>query len=303
MAGLSSRLTPPVRDRRFRWTVSLQDLPPSQWLVAGAARQRRLDEKASAVAAAAAAGTLGGLLGISDDRVPQTRDALAEFREAVEAHWPDHTDSFRVESPQSPPQLPTNSQPELHIELDDLWWCTRHVAEDVCVLLPSPTPDHLVLTAGTVVFPSGWTLSSKLGADLDAVHAPVPGYQPRVATGAKQMLARLEPGVPRARLAWSLSDTDSLAIPARTNRPLTAFTHFRTERQTFLRLPRTGAVIFTIFVDVRGLAELPTTMRAAVLETAATAPASVRAYKGWPTVDDPPPVGGQQSARQTSEGD
>lgn len=300
MADLSSRLTPPVRDRRFRWTVSLQGLPPSQWLVTGAARQRRLNEKALAISAAAAAGTLGDLVGISDDSVPRARDALAELREEVESHWRDHTNSIRVESPQLSPQSSTEPQPELPPDLDDLWWCTRHVAEDVCVLLPSPTPDRLVLTAGTVIFPSGWTLSNKLGACLDAIHAPVPRYQPRVATGATQMLARLEPGVPRARLAWSLSDTDSLALPARTNRPLTVFTHFRTERQTFLRLPRTGAVIFTIFVDVRELEELPTAMRAAVLETAANAPASIRAYKGWPTVDDSPPLEGQESPRQTS---
>lgn len=123
--------------------------------------------------------------------------------------------------------------------------CGRAVVDDLC-LLDGVT---LVLVAGAVAHPNRWLLTDKLGANLGGVHAPVPGYQGRLAGQVERVLSSLRPGRALARRSWALLDDPTLHQPVAT-RALDRFDPtrlwLRVERQALRRLPATGAVVFAI---------------------------------------------------------
>lgn len=159
------------------------------------------------------------------------------------------------------------------------------VAEDLCVLVE--TEGRWWMAAACVCFPSRWRLSDKVGADVAAIHAPVPGYADTLARPVDAFFTRLTAERAFWRLNWTLLDDPALFQPgpARQRPALDpAALTFRVERQTLRRLPRTGAVIFTIrtYAEAAGrIAERDPAFAADVLAVLATAPAATVAYKGW----------------------
>lgn len=134
----------------------------------------------------------------------------------------------------------------------------RLVPEDLCVHLPG-TDGRLRLVAGCVAFPNGWSLPAKIGRTVGEVHAPVPGYRESIGAPVDQLLDRLSPERGLWRLNGSLLADSRLyrpgpedSQPAREVRVPDGIV-LRVERQTLRRLPRTGAVVFTIRTYVHPL--------------------------------------------------
>lgn len=161
---------------------------------------------------------------------------------------------------------------------------SRLVQEDLCVLERS---DAWRLTSACVCFPSRWNLASKLGATLDEIHAPVPVYDEQLAEPTNAFFDRLTPAKSYWRLNWTLLDSATLHQPRGERRAPSgelAQWFFRVERQTLRRLERSRAVVFTIRTYVECAADLVAREREFgphLLRALVTAPASVRAYKGW----------------------
>lgn len=147
---------------------------------------------------------------------------------------------------------------------DPLEQVARLVQEDVCLLRPEP--DGPVLIAAALCFPSRWRLAEKLGRPLAAIHDPVPGYAAALARPVDRFLSALAAGRIAQRLNWSVLDDPGLFQPTGHGRaahdpsitPENAIArlNLRVERQTFRRLPRTGAVAFGIRVHVTPLASV-----------------------------------------------
>jgi len=116
----------------------------------------------------------------------------------------------------------------------------RLVQEDLCIL----DGESLVLVAGSVCFPQGWLLSSKIGLSMRDVHAPVPYYE-SIADPADRVVHGLESEL-RWRMNWFVVGSDRLR--SEPGHPLEGpiRLHLRFERQTLRRLPETGGVVFTI---------------------------------------------------------
>jgi dimethylamine monooxygenase subunit A len=127
------------------------------------------------------------------------------------------------------------------------------------------------LAAGSLCFPSSWSLQEKFGRPLEEIHAPVPGFGrgTRNAELIHRMFDRLHQ--PVERMNWSLQASRALYYPLSsaqridraTNRP-SKFTEtqvfIRVERQTLRKLPASGDVLFTIriYIDpLRLIEELP----------------------------------------------
>jgi hypothetical protein len=127
----------------------------------------------------------------------------------------------------------------------------RLVQEDLCVLQPGP--EGHVLTAGALLFPSFWRLTEKIGRSLGSIHAPVEEYDADLARRVQRLFDAIRPGRPLCRWNWLPYDDPWLHQPrdeadrreARDGSPW-----LRRERQCLLRLPRTGAVVFTIHTFV-----------------------------------------------------
>lgn len=137
----------------------------------------------------------------------------------------------------------------------------RTVWEDLCVLVPGA--DGYVLVGGAVAFPTDWRLRDKLGLPLTAVHAPIHGYAEQLAGGVDHFMAELAAGPIYGRANWFVVASDALAYLPQDD-PAARFAHVdagnagstlfvRCERQTLRRLPATGAILFTIGIDVAPL--------------------------------------------------
>ena len=124
----------------------------------------------------------------------------------------------------------------------------RLLQEDVC-LLEKSGEEH-VLTGAVLVFPSGWTLAQKIGRPLLRIHAPVPPYDADVGRRVQRLFDGLGAGRPlmRANVLWHGLPT--LHQPRREGEPKPHSAegdgYLRSERQCLVRLPKSGAVIFTI---------------------------------------------------------
>jgi hypothetical protein len=133
------------------------------------------------------------------------------------------------------------------------------VWEDLCVLQPDAAGQYR-LTAAAVGFPTDWRLTEKMGLPLTAIHEPIHGYAEQLAAGVDHFFANLAVGPIFARSNWFVAPTDAPRYLPQDD-PATRFAHvtadnagttlfLRCERQTLRRLPRTGAVLFTIGIAV-----------------------------------------------------
>jgi dimethylamine monooxygenase subunit A len=155
----------------------------------------------------------------------------------------------------------------------------RTVWEDLCVLLPDDDGCYR-LVGGAVAFPTDWRLPDKLGLELTAIHAPIHGYAEQLSGGVDHFMRMLAPGaiygranwfvVPSDDLRW-LPEDDTAARFAHVNADNAGETLFvRCERQTLRRLPETGAILFTIGIDVVPLGTLSAPAVQRIAEAVAT---------------------------------
>jgi hypothetical protein len=168
------------------------------------------------------------------------------------------------------PKLPV---PALPSEVHPLEAAGRLVQEDLCLMVDRDGAPHL--DAACLCFPSHWRLADKIGRPAAQVHGPVPRYDTDLAVRVDRYLTRLPVDVIGVRRNWMVHDTPALFAPVPPAEPQAERAEdlwLRSERQTLRRLPRSGAVLFTIRVQ-----QAPLTALAARPEVAAALAARVRA--------------------------
>ena len=211
----------PWADPRLARKPGTMPLDPADWLETGADTAAQMAYRGVLIETAREV-VLAGL--------PESEEAQAELRETVVAH----TD---VAVPDDP---------------SPLGQVGRMVQEDFCLLQQRADEEEYRLTAAILCFPSRWSLAEKLGHPLTHIHGPVPDYTDDLARRVNRLFEGVRVGRPLWRANWTVHPTDELHQPSGEWRqaedgPL----HIRVERQTFLRLPRSKAVVFGIrtYVD------------------------------------------------------
>jgi hypothetical protein len=144
---------------------------------------------------------------------------------------------------------------------DPLGAAGRLAQEDFCLLRAEPDGVHLI--AAVLCFPGRWRLADKIGRPLEAIHGPVPFYGQRLAGPVDRFLTVLKTGRLAKRMSWSVIDDAALFQPTGhgatgvsswvTPENAGATLVLRVERQTFRRLPDSGAVVFGIRTHVTPL--------------------------------------------------
>ncbi|OUD10670.1 hypothetical protein BVC71_04060 [Marivivens niveibacter] len=129
------------------------------------------------------------------------------------------------------------------------------VTEDLCVL--EKRGDEHVLTAALLCFPAAWTLAEKIGRPLTRIHVPVAPYNENIARRVQRLFDGIQPNKPiwRANL-HTYEEPDLFHVRGENDpRPYKNIdAHYeRSERQTVLRLPNSGAVLFAIHTCVVAL--------------------------------------------------
>jgi dimethylamine monooxygenase subunit A len=143
----------------------------------------------------------------------------------------------------------------------------RLVQEDLC-LLQHDGEEHL-LTGAILCFPAGWTLAQKLGRPMTRIHQPVASYDDGIARRVQRMFDAIRPGQPLWRGNSLIYDDPTLHQPRLEGqeRPKTiAKAYARSERQCFVRMPETRAVVFSIHTYVVRMTDLAPDVSQRLLE-------------------------------------
>ncbi|AHK42390.1 heme-dependent oxidative N-demethylase family protein [Ensifer canadensis] len=224
------------------FTIGLTQLDPDRWIEPDVQLQHYLDQKAQLLAQSR------DVVFAADDR---TQDAQSELLQILSDY------------------LPTR-YPDIYCRQDETMMVGgRRVplsGDDALVLAGSLVQDDLAimqrddrgwrLGAAYIAFPSSWSLAEKFGRTMDEIHAPVPGFGDgtRNAELISRMFDNLPPGRFVERFNWAVNVDGSLHLPKPKSEGVSAGaielteerTFIRVERQTLRKLPRSGAIVFTI---------------------------------------------------------
>lgn len=128
------------------------------------------------------------------------------------------------------------------------------VQEDIC-LMDKRGAEH-VLVAANLCFPARWLLSEKAGRPLIHIHGAVEDYDDALA----RRVQRLFDGVQVGRPLWrsnglpfhdpELFQPRSVLDPPQNREDGVSAPYHRAERQCIVRMPRSGAVVFSIHTYV-----------------------------------------------------
>lgn len=134
----------------------------------------------------------------------------------------------------------------------------RLIQEDVCLILPGA--DEHILGGAILCFPASWTLSQKIGRPLMRIHAPVPKYDADVGRRVQRLFDAIRVDRPLWRANAHLEDDPDLFAQRHEDEPhprkSAAPPYLRSERQTLMRLPESGAVVFAIHTWMVAVASL-----------------------------------------------
>ncbi len=153
-------------------------------------------------------------------------------------------------------QVDFSSQPKIES-------IARIIQEDILVHQFDPVDKKYKLIAGTLCFPSFWTLSQKMGMNLDRIHKPVPEYSHDIAKRVERLFIGLKPEHPIWRANWTVKNTPRLFMPLMEGDilpekfSLSRDWWIRVERQTFNKLPNSGVVLFGIHTYVVSPEKIP----------------------------------------------
>lgn len=277
----------PFDGKPHRWTMGLRPLTPEEWLW--------LDERYDAEVA-----LRRELLDQRRDEVfqacPEAQPASVEVLEQVLAFLKEQQPE-RFQQLQGDPHLMRERLPSetTAAEPHPLELAGRLVQEDLCVMQAAPEEaedaGEYRLTAAALCFPTRWNLREKIGHPMSEIHDPVPGYREQINAPVNQFMRRLTPEKSMWRVNWSLNEDPTLfqpgghgateAAPHLTPENAGAEVFLRIERQTLRRLPRTGAILFTIRILQCPLEELNASEAHQLAQTLRHWPEDLRTYKSF----------------------
>lgn len=218
--------------------------------------------------------------------LPESESAQREFADNLLSHLSnDHATQYGQKT-----NTLIHHPSGLHwpLERRDLWHSSLWVQEDICLLQNSD--DQYRLTAASLCSPSNWKLADKIGRGLDVIHDPVPGYQEQLAMRVNRLLDALKPNKPLLRYNWSIQSGNEL-FWREDNAPGTTSEekYWRVERQTLVRLPKTGAIVFGIRIFLHSFARMSELLDfdKAVDKLVARLPDAERHYKNLESSESP----------------
>ncbi|TPK44366.1 DUF3445 domain-containing protein [Mesorhizobium sp. B2-5-4] len=245
------------------FTIGLKPLDPANWievdghLLPYLAEKRRLYDEIPA------------RVFVEEDG---TRAAQQEVLDLLAAYLPERFPDTHRRSDAGVAVVGTTSHPAIPSSLigAPLVAASLLVQEDL--ILMRRGEDGWRLAAGSLCFPSSWSLTEKFGRPLQRIHEPVPGFGPgtRPADLINRMFDGLQ-GQAVERYNWSIQSGDALYHPLSnveridraTSRPtrfrdgdVKAHAFIRVERQTLRKLPASRDVLFTIRIHLDPLAVL-----------------------------------------------
>ncbi|KAI4601027.1 hypothetical protein KJ359_012214 [Pestalotiopsis sp. 9143b] len=150
---------------------------------------------------------------------------------------------------------------ERPLKEDPMCMAGRLIQDDLALMVERPDGEYYLL-AGSILLAGFWRLEDKFGMPMSEIHTSgdVPQFREKLESSMKKFFTRLSCHELYARnnyfvqvddslpWSWSIGDEDAPGLSWQTAEKNRAIEHhyFRSERQTLRRLPRSGAIAFTI---------------------------------------------------------
>lgn len=240
MAVLQAQLPfAPWADPRHRRLPGIQPLAPEAWLMVDDAHAGQMAERDRLLAARPEA-----VVASLPEARPAAEELLARVLEEL-GRLPGYGRAGEVVTRPDGVRVAVDPARPLHS-------LGRLVQEDFC-LMERRGAAH-VLTGAVLCFPAGWSLAEKLGHPLVRIHAPVAVYDAGLAARVQRLFDALHPERPLWRANVLAYATPELFAPATEDaprpEPVGPAGYVRSERQCLVKLPRSGAVVFSIHTAV-----------------------------------------------------
>ncbi|KAK2612264.1 hypothetical protein QQS21_001690 [Conoideocrella luteorostrata] len=206
------------------------------------------------------------------DAIPAATELLEELASYLPARYPSmfKRTSVGIDNLWSGESFNILERP---LREDPMATCARLVQDDLALLLEQPDGTYRLL-AGCILLAGFWRLSDKFGMSLSDIHTSgdVPHFQEKLEKGMTKFFQRLKSHTIYSRnnyfiqvddsLPWShsIGSEDAPVVSWSTAEKNKIIQHhwFRSERQSLRRLPKTGAVCFTIrtyFLPIKEIAQ------------------------------------------------
>ena len=195
---------------------------------------------------------------------PEALPAAIELLEELTTYLPARYPSLFRRTPQGIDNLYSGESFDIvsrPLPEDPIATCARLIQDDLALMIERPDGQYHLLS-GAIVLPGFWRLEDKFGMPLSEIHTSgdVPQFREKLERGMLSFFSRLRCEQMYSRnnyfiqvddslaWSWSIGSEDARDISWGTAEKDRAVEHhmFRSERQTLRRLPRTGAVVFTI---------------------------------------------------------
>nr|WP_233192743.1 DUF3445 domain-containing protein [Acidimangrovimonas sediminis] len=230
----------PWADPRTRRLPGILPLAPDDWLEADDAFAAQMAERDRLIAETPA--TVHALLPRAE---PAARELLDTVLEILTARPGYRVGAAEVLRPDGACVPLDRAAPLLTLG--------RLCQEDFC-LLEAEAAEH-ALTGAILCFPASWTLAEKIGRPLIGIHRPVDVYDDDLARRVQRLFDAIRPGRALWRQNALLYADPALHHPRREDSPRArpaadAARFVRSEKQCLVRLPKTGAVVFSIHTYV-----------------------------------------------------
>jgi len=222
------------------FTIGVRPLEPARWVEPDDQLDAYLSEKQTLFA-----DSYGDVFAARAD----TADSQREIRDALADYL---TRQY--------PQIYRRDGPRLHIvrrtvtfddETPPLLQAAGLVQDDLAIMRKDG--DNWRLVAAAICFPSTWVLREKFDRSMAEIHAPVPGFAGDMERRVTRIFDNLRTGAPVERFNWSIYNNDTLHHPLPSTTTSDA-SFIRVERQTLLKMPGSGDILFTIRVLIDPLA-------------------------------------------------
>jgi dimethylamine monooxygenase subunit A len=254
----------PYASRNPPFSIGLSPIDLARWIEQDELLVEQLALKASILGEEGAA---------AFDALSESQAGQAEALELLSAHLPARYPQTYRRRGDALLILPSDQLIELRGE-PPLRTASRLVQEDLLLMRRGENGWRLV--AGSLCFPSTWVLAEKLGRDMDAIHAPAPGYAGKMAAMVARIFDNLKADQLVERFNWSIYGDARLRYAQSKQDPLERFppgqsvsrAHIRVERQTLRRLPLSGDILFTVRVHVDPIAAFSRNSRGRELASA-----------------------------------
>lgn len=250
----------PFKKGEYKLTMGIHNIPPDEWFLVENTYKEYTDLKWSYA-------TNPDLKDHGIFMADGCEEATIEFYQRSTQFMVDrYPDCFQVEGdkiinkirgdwiPRDPYSVANKK--DLHLYL------SRFLEEDYIILYPEPErkTDEVIFKGGVFLFAAGFDPATIFNTPLTNIHGPVPEYKSKLRPQMNKFFDKLKPGVWVRRNNWSVQTHNRVFVmndnKGKEDEEITDLdpdtldfqreVFFRSERQILTRLPKTGAIIFSI---------------------------------------------------------